>query len=133
DGVGFGGASSDRPTSIVRLDLASNKHQVLRRSTDVADDEAIKRCLAPAQPIEFPTENGKTAFALYYPPTNPDYAAPPGDKPPLVVRCHGGPTSAAGSTLALGIHYWTSRGIAVVDVNYGGSTGYGREDPDRLN
>ena len=132
DRVVFIGGASDRPTSIVRLDLASNKHQVLRRTTDLADDEAIKRCLAPVQAIEFPTENGKTAFALYYPPTNPDYAAPPGDKPPLMVRCHGGPTSAAVSTLALGIHYWTSRGVAVLDVNYGGSTGYGREYRDRL-
>src|SRR6202011_4559420 len=132
DRVVFRGGAFDRPPSIVRLDLASNKHQVLRRSTDVADDEAIKRCLAPVQAIEFPTENGKTAFALYYPPTNPDYAAPAGEKPPLVVRCHGGPTSAATSTLALGIHYWTSRGIAVIDVNYGGSTGYGREYRDRL-
>jgi dipeptidyl aminopeptidase/acylaminoacyl peptidase len=132
DRVVFRGGAFDRPPSIVRLDLASNKHQVLRRSTDVADDEAIRRCLAPVQAIEFPTENGKTAFALYYPPTNPDYAAPAGEKPPLVVRCHGGPTSAATSTLALGIHYWTSRGIAVIDVNYGGSTGYGREYRDRL-
>jgi dipeptidyl aminopeptidase/acylaminoacyl peptidase len=132
DRVVFRGGASDRPTSIVRLDLASNKHQVLRRSTEIADDEAIKRCLAPVQAIEFPTENGKSAFALYYPPSNPDYAAPPGEKPPLVVRCHGGPTSAAASTLALGIHYWTSRGIAVIDVNYGGSTGYGREYRDRL-
>jgi dipeptidyl aminopeptidase/acylaminoacyl peptidase len=132
DRVVFRGGASDRPASIVRLDLASNKHQVLRRATDVADDEAIKRCLAPVRAIDFPTENGKTAFALYYPPTNPDYAGPPGEKPPLVVRCHGGPTSAATSTLALGIHYWTSRGIAVLDVNYGGSTGYGREYRDRL-
>jgi dipeptidyl aminopeptidase/acylaminoacyl peptidase len=132
DRVVFVGGAVDQPTSIVRLDLASNKHQVLRRATEVADDEAIKRCLAPVQAIEFPTENGKTAFALYYPPTNPDYAAPAGEKPPLVVRCHGGPTSAATSTLALGIHYWTSRGIAVIDVNYGGSTGYGREYRDRL-
>jgi dipeptidyl aminopeptidase/acylaminoacyl peptidase len=132
DRVVFRGGAFDKPPSIVRLDLASNKHQVLRRATEVADDEAIKRCLAPVQAIEFPTENGKTAFALYYPPTNPDYAAPAGEKPPLVVRCHGGPTSAATSTLELRIHYWTSRGIAVLDVNYGGSTGYGREYRDRL-
>jgi dipeptidyl aminopeptidase/acylaminoacyl peptidase len=132
DRVVFRGGAFDRPPSIVQLDLASSKHQVLRRSTEVADDEAIKRVLAPVQAIEFPTENGKTAFALYYPPTNPDYAPPTGDKPPLVVRCHGGPTSAATSTLELRIHYWTSRGIAVIDVNYGGSTGYGREYRDRL-
>jgi dipeptidyl aminopeptidase/acylaminoacyl peptidase len=124
--------ASDRPTSIVRLDLASTKHQVLKQSTDVADKDEIKRCLAPVQAIEFPTENGKTAFALYYPPTNPDYAAPRDQKPPLVVHCHGGPTSAATSSLDLGIHYWTSRGIAYIDVNYGGSTGYGREYRDRL-
>src|ERR1043166_1047853 len=132
DRVVFRGGASDRPTSIGQLGLASNKHQVLRRATDIADDEAIKRCLAPVQAIEFPTENGKTAFALYYPPTNPDYAAPAGEKPPLVVRCHGGPPSERTSTLALNIHYWTSRGIAVLDVNYGGSTGYGREYRDRL-
>ena len=132
DRVVFRGAAYDRPTGIVRLDLASNKHQVLRRTTDIADDEAIKRCLAPVRAIEFPTENGKTAFALYYPPTNSDYVAPAGDKPPLIVRCHGGPTSAASSALILGIHYWTSRGIGVLDVNYGGSTGYGREYRDRL-
>jgi len=132
DRVVFRGGAFDRPSSIVRLDLASNKHQVLRRSTEAVDDETVRCCLAPVQAIEFPTENGKTAFGLYYPPANPDYAAPTGEKPPLVVRCHGGPTSAALSTLALGIHYWTSRGIAVLDVNYGGSTGYGREYRDRL-
>jgi dipeptidyl aminopeptidase/acylaminoacyl peptidase len=132
DRVVFRGAAFDKPASIVQLDLASNKHQVLRRSTEIADDAAVRRCLSPVQAIEFPTENGKTAFGLFYPPANPDYAAPAGDKPPLLVRCHGGPTSAAISALILGIHYWTSRGIAVLDLNYGGSTGYGREYRDRL-
>jgi len=132
DHVVFRGGAVDRPPSVVRLDLGSRTHQVLRRSTEVVDDDAVKRCLAPVQAVEFPTENGKTAFGLFYPPTNPDYAAPPDEKPPLVVRCHGGPTSAASSTLSLGIHYWTSRGIAVLDVNYGGSTGYGRAYRDRL-
>jgi dipeptidyl aminopeptidase/acylaminoacyl peptidase len=132
DRVAFRGGAVDRPASIVRLDLATNKHQVLKRSTDVADKDEIKRYLAPVQAIDFPTENGKRAFALYYPPTNPDYPTPAGEKPPLVVHCHGGPTSAATSTLDLSIHYWTSRGIAYVDVNYGGSTGYGREYRDRL-
>jgi dipeptidyl aminopeptidase/acylaminoacyl peptidase len=132
DHVVFRGGAVDRPPSVVRLDLGSRTHQVLRRSTEVVDDDAVKRCLAPVQAVEFPTENGKTAFGLFYPPSNPDYAAPPDEKPPLVVRCHGGPTSAASSTLSLGIHYWTSRGIAVLDVNYGGSTGYGRAYRDRL-
>jgi len=132
DRVVFRAGAFDRPPSIVRLDLASLHHQVLRRATEAADDPAVKRCLARVQPVQFPTEGGRKAFGLYYPPTNPDYIAPPDDKPPLVVRCHGGPTAAASSTLNLGIHYWTSRGIAVLDVNYGGSTGYGRAYRDRL-
>lgn len=80
--------------------------------------------------IEFPTPDDDTgittAHALFYPPTNPDVAGPAGGSPPLLVMSHGGPTSAARPQLQLAIQYWTSRGIAVVDVNYRGSTGYGR-------
>ena len=76
--------------------------------------------------------NGKTAFGLFYPPHNPDFQPPEGEKPPLLVKVHGGPTGAASSTLDLRIQYWTSRGIAVLDVNYGGSTGFGREYRERL-
>ena len=82
--------------------------------------------------MEFPTTGGETAFGLFYPPRNPDYAPAPEERPPLLVKCHGGPTSAASSTLNLGIQYWTSRGIAVLDVNYRGSTGFGRAYRDRL-
>jgi dipeptidyl aminopeptidase/acylaminoacyl peptidase len=82
--------------------------------------------------VEFPTTGAKTAFGLFYPPHNPDHAAPSGERPPLLVKCHGGPTSSASSTLNLGTQFWTSRGIAVLDVNYGGSTGFGREYRDRL-
>jgi dipeptidyl aminopeptidase/acylaminoacyl peptidase len=85
------------------------------------------------QPIEFPTENGQTAHALFYPPTNPHFAAPDGDRPPLLVICHGGPTGATSAQLSLGVQYWASRGFGVVDVNYGGSTGYGRAYRQRLN
>src|SRR5262249_35620996 len=96
------------------------------------DDPAIQKYLTTAQPIQFLTVGGQTAFALYYPPRNPDFTAPGGELPPLVVKCHGGPTASASSTLDLRIQFWTSRGIAVVDVDYRGSTGYGREYRDRL-
>src|SRR5262249_47187906 len=86
----------------------------------------------PAKRIEFPTEGNKKAYGLFYPPANPDYAPVKGEEPPLIVKCHGGPTAAAGNTLDLSIQFWTSRGIAILDVNYGGSTGYGREYRDRL-
>jgi dipeptidyl aminopeptidase/acylaminoacyl peptidase len=92
----------------------------------------LRRYFSAPQHIAFPTENGLTAYAHYYPPANPDFAPPSGEKPPLVVKCHGGPTSGASTTLSLGIQYWTSRGIAVLDVDYGGSTGYGREYRERL-
>ena len=92
-----------------------------------------KEYLSQAQPISFPTTDGKTAYAIYYPPQNKDYTAPEHEKPPLIVMSHGGPTGATGTTLSYGIQYWTSRGFAVVDVNYGGSTGYGREYRRRLN
>jgi dipeptidyl aminopeptidase/acylaminoacyl peptidase len=82
--------------------------------------------------IEFPTAEGRTAHALYYRPTNTDFGGPEGERPPLLVRSHGGPTAAASTTLNLTTQYWTSRGFAVVDVNYGGSTGYGRAYRERL-
>ncbi len=83
--------------------------------------------------IEFPTEGGLTAHAYYYPPRNQGFEAPPGAKPPLVVHCHGGPTGSAGPIYPFEYQYWTSRGIAIVDVNYGGSAGYGRAYRRRLN
>jgi dipeptidyl aminopeptidase/acylaminoacyl peptidase len=118
--------------SIVSLDLRSERFEVLRKSTDMLDDPGLARYLTAVQPLAFPTEGNRTAYALYYPPHNPDYTGPKDEKPPLVVKCHGGPTAAASTTLDLRIHYWTSRGIAVLDVNYGGSTGYGRAYRERL-
>jgi dipeptidyl aminopeptidase/acylaminoacyl peptidase len=85
------------------------------------------------KPIEFPTSKGLTAHAFYYPPRNLDYEPPAGEKPPLVVHCHGGPTGSAGPTYPFEYQYWTSRGFALVDVNYGGSAGYGRAYRQRLN
>jgi dipeptidyl aminopeptidase/acylaminoacyl peptidase len=83
------------------------------------------------EPIEFPTSKGMAAFALFYAPKNRDSCAPAGERPPLLVISHGGPTSATSSALRLAVQYWTSRGFAVVDVNYGGSTGYGRAYRER--
>ena len=116
-------------SAVVKLDLDTLSIQVLHQSYKAriaADYFSI------AEPIEFPTEHGLTAYAFYYPPKNRDYNAPPGELPPLVVESHGGPTGMTYSELGLGIQYWTSRGIAVLDVNYGGSTGYGRTYRQRL-
>jgi dipeptidyl aminopeptidase/acylaminoacyl peptidase len=128
----FRAGAPSLPPSVVLLDLVTRTHRVLRTASPVADDPAIKPYFTQVRPITFETTAGRQAFGLFYPPHNPDYRAPDGDKPPLVVKVHGGPTSAAGSTLDLRIQYWTSRGIAVLDVNYGGSTGFGREYRERL-
>jgi dipeptidyl aminopeptidase/acylaminoacyl peptidase len=134
DRVVFRGGASDRPTSIVTLDLTSRRCRVLKQATDLLDrsDLSIADYLTKAEPVEFPTTGEMTAFGLFYPPRNPDYVSSANERPPLLVKCHGGPTSSASSTLNLGIQFWTSRGIAVLDVNYGGSTGFGREYRERL-
>jgi dipeptidyl aminopeptidase/acylaminoacyl peptidase len=130
----FWAGAPDRPTSIVALDLASRQHSVLKKATDILDrtELACANYLTNPESVEFPTSNGETAFGLFYPPYNPDYRPPDGETPPLLVKCHGGPTASAASTLNLGTQYWTSRGIAVLDVNYRGSTGFGRAYRDRL-
>ena len=134
DTVVFLGGAPCVPGSVVALDLRDGSHRVLKQSTDILDnaDLRIADYLTTVEPVEFPTANGKTAFGLFYPPFNPDAAAPAGEKPPVVVKVHGGPTSAASSTLSLRNQFWTSRGIAVLDVNYGGSTGFGRAYRERL-
>jgi dipeptidyl aminopeptidase/acylaminoacyl peptidase len=134
DRVVLRAGASNHPASIVELDLGSGRHTVLKKGTDILDraEPRIADYLSKVESVEFPTTSGNTAFGLFYPPHNPDYAPPPGEKPPLLVKIHGGPTSAASSTLNLGTQYWTSRGIAVLDVNYGGSTGFGRAYRDRL-
>lgn len=127
--VVFRGASPTRPSAIVRLDLASMRFETLRCSMNVEIDEGY---VSEPEAIEFPTEGGLTAHGLFYAPKNCDYLAPEGERPPLLVKSHGGPTSAASAGMALTIQYLTSRGFAVLDVNYGGSTGYGRAYRERL-
>ncbi len=127
--VVFSAASPTESTAIVELNLSSGELQVLRRSSEMEIDPGY---ISQPQPIEFPTENGLTAYAFFYPPKNQDYNAPAGEKPPVLVKSHGGPTAATSSQLNLRIQYWTSRGFAFLDVNYGGSTGYGREYHQRL-
>ena len=126
----FLAGSPTQSLSVVLLDLATRQVQTLQKSSHVSIDAGY---LATPQAIEFPTENGLTAHAFFYPPTNRDFAAPSGEKPPLLVVSHGGPTDSTSTTLTLGYQYWTSHGFAVVDVNYGGSTGYGRAYRMRLN
>ena len=125
----FRAGSSAEPPSIVRLDLNTGNFEVLRRSNNLNIDT---RYFSSPRAIEFPTTGGLTAHGFFYPPKNPDYRAPENELPPLLVKSHGGPTSAAATALSLTIQYWTSRGIGVLDVNYGGSTGYGRSYRERL-
>jgi dipeptidyl aminopeptidase/acylaminoacyl peptidase len=127
----FVGASPSHFPAIVKLARSSGQVTILKPS-NTQDVHVYHGYLSIAQPIEFPTENGLTAFALFHPPANRDFTAPAGELPPLIVRSHGGPTSAFSSALDWGVQYWTSRGFALLNVNYGGSTGYGREYRERL-
>lgn len=126
----FLAGSPTEPTSIIQLDLATHQREVLRRSSNVEFDVGY---LSIPQRVNFPTGNGLTAHGFFYQPKNCDFVAPEGEQPPLLVMSHGGPTSATSAVLRYGIQYWTSRGIAVLDVNYSGSTGYGRAYRLRLN
>ncbi|NGX37287.1 MAG: Dipeptidyl aminopeptidase BIII [Chlamydiae bacterium] len=129
DKVYFFGASQTLPNSIICFDPKSNTFEVVKQSSKVAITE---EWISKGEVLEYPSMNGKVGYAFYYPPKNPNYKAPEGEKPPLIVKSHGGPTARSYSQFSLEIQYWTSRGFALVDVNYGGSTGYGREYFKRL-
>jgi dipeptidyl aminopeptidase/acylaminoacyl peptidase len=122
-------AQPTRPTAIVRVDLASGVAQRIREARALDLDPGF---LSTPRFVEFPTSGGRTAFAFHYPPTNAGVVAPEGELPPLVVISHGGPTANTTRRLDLEIQAFTSRGFAVVDVDYGGSTGYGRAYRQRL-
>jgi dipeptidyl aminopeptidase/acylaminoacyl peptidase len=122
------------PTSepmVVSLDLADvdAHHEVLRPPRDLGLDPSW---FSVPRHVSFPCGEGHDSHGWYYAPANPEVSAPAGEKPPLIVLSHGGPTASAGPELALSVQFWTSRGFAVIDVNYGGSTGYGREYRRRL-
>ncbi len=123
------GGAPTIPLELARLDLYTGGHEVLARSITELPDAGY---LSVPENISYPSSGNRLAHAFYYPPCNAAYQAAPGSKPPLMVISHGGPTSMASNTLKLATQYWTSRGFAVLDVNYGGSSGFGRAYRDAL-
>ncbi len=126
--VAFVGAGFTQEAVVVEIafgDDGPGEAKILRPSRELGLDDSW---FSVATPVSFASgPNGeRTAHALYYPPTNPEVRGPEGEAPPLLVMIHGGPTGMARGRLDLAKQYWTSRGFALVDVNYGGSTGYGR-------
>lgn len=128
--VAIDAAGPAHPGAIVELDLQTLQFKVAKSSSSSVVDP---RFISAPQPITFDTANGVQAYAFFYPPNNPGFIGSRDELPPLLVKSHGGPTGSASSSYNLGIQYWTSRGFAVVDVNYGGSSGFGREFRQRLN
>ena len=122
-------ASPTHSLRVLTVDLETGAEEVVKAAVTTHIDPGY---FSIPKAIEFPTEGGVTAHALYYPPRNADHEGPAGAKPPLVVHIHGGPTGAAYPVYNMEWQYWTSRGFGLVDVNYGGSTGYGRDYRDRL-
>ena len=127
--VYFLGGSATRGSGVIGLDPASGHVEMVKAFSAVEVDPGY--CSTP-ESLRFQTRDGVTAHALYYPPANKNFTAPDDERPPLLVLSHGGPTSATTSELRLELQFWTSRGFAVVDVNYGGSTGFGRAYRQRL-
>jgi dipeptidyl aminopeptidase/acylaminoacyl peptidase len=126
--IAFVAASETQSHGLYELDVASGELTTYRAPADGVGAEWISR---PEQ-IEFAGSGGKTSYAFYYPPTNPEAEAPEGELPPLRVLSHGGPTGNSAPDYSAAIQFWTTRGFGVVDVNYGGSTGYGRAYRERL-
>jgi dipeptidyl aminopeptidase/acylaminoacyl peptidase len=123
--VGFGARS---PSAIYQLDVDGGSRDVVRANRLPVDPAYISQ----PRVFTFPTGEGEVAHAVHYPPANPEFVAPEGERPPLIVKIHGGPTSLSFPRFRPDLSFWTTRGFAVVDVNYRGSTGYGREYRNRL-
>lgn len=126
----FIGGSAAGASAVMLMDLATLKMTEIRRGTKWTVEPGY---ISAPEAVVFPSANGRTAHGLFYPPANRDHKAPTGTKPPLVVKVHGGPTAATRAAMRLDIQYYTSRGVAVFDVNYAGSTGYGRKYRQSLN
>ncbi len=125
----FLGSSPTQASMACAMELSNQKTKILKRSSDLELDPGY---LSIPEALSFPTENGHIAHAWYYPPQNKDFQAIEAELPPLLVKSHGGPTAQASNSLSLRVQYWTSRGFGYLDVNYGGSTGYGRAYRQRL-
>jgi dipeptidyl aminopeptidase/acylaminoacyl peptidase len=121
---------ADRAPAVVELDLAGDRITVVREALALELDPSF---VSRPEAIAYPTSDGDTAHGFFYPPHHPTVRPPPGEKPPLLVLVHGGPTAAFAPAFAGGVQFWTTRGFAVLEVNYRGSTGYGRRYRDRLN
>ncbi len=121
--VVFVGGTPNQPPAIMRLGLDGAGLTVLRSSSN---SEIDRRYVSVGEPVSFESDDGRQAHGFFYPPRNDDFHAPAGTLPPLIVKSHGGPTGQVTNAFNLKIQYWTSRGFAVLDINYGGSTGYGR-------
>ena len=128
DRVVFVGGHPRRPAAVVELELAEGTTTVLASSISLTLDEAS---ISEAEPVSWDAGDAE-AHGFYYPPTLAGTSGPDGELPPLLVMIHGGPTSATSPGFSPGVQYWTTRGFAVLDVNYGGSTGYGRAYRERL-
>lgn len=127
--VFFIAGSATEPVALVQFDLVTEQIKVVRRVQEITLDPSY---CSIAQPLEFPTDEGFTAHGFFYPPKNRDFIGMPEELPPLLVMSHGGPTGATLPIFRYSIQYWTTRGFAVLDVNYAGSTGYGRAYRERL-
>ncbi len=126
----FRAASPSLPSQLVRFDLGTRNREILARSAELP--EALLNGISTGCPISFRSVAGRTVHGFYFAPWNPDFEAPPDEKPPMIIRLHGGPTAAASNALSLSAQFWTSRGFALLDLNYSGSTGYGRSYRTRL-
>jgi dipeptidyl aminopeptidase/acylaminoacyl peptidase len=124
----FIGGSASEPLSVVRMDISDGSVEIVRRPGRTQ----FKGFVSKPRHVRFRTGGRKQACGLLYMPANKNQKGPAGTKPPLIIEIHGGPTSQARVFRNLGIQYWTSRGFAVLDVNYGGSSGYGRDYRERL-